>query len=83
VSQTLSPQEINLRKMRWMNDSHDVIFPSDYTTQAKQWCKEHCEVWQWMLEKWVHAYSHAMSFQNAELAQQFEIYIQQLKEKTP
>lgn len=76
-----TPQEISLIKMRWINDSHDVIFPSDHTSAAQQWCKHNCEPWEWMLEKWVHAYSHVMSFQNPVHAQDFQIHMNKLTEK--
>lgn len=60
----MTPQEIFEYKNRWKPHAYQVDIHSDLDIQCKDWCRKHCERWQWSMESYTDVYQHTFYFEH-------------------
>ena len=72
---SLTPRDIWEWKIQWQPYSFDVPIIDTRLEDGIAWCKDHCEAWQWDIEKYTHQNKHTFMFENKIDANDFEEYI--------
>jgi phage-related protein len=69
----MTPQEIADYKRAWlMTDSNDVRIHSDLRDQAKDWCKENLNKWEWSWNAYSNVYEDTFLFEDKFASDSFK-----------
>jgi hypothetical protein len=72
----MTPQQISDYKMRWMRDSAILVqVHSDWSEEAKAWCLDNLNKWEWKLKEWTDVYEHTFYFENKLFAKEFAKFL--------
>ena len=68
----MTPNEIVDYKRSWMNTATEVRLHSDLRLHGIEWCKGHCEQWEFNFTLWTGHYEHTFAFEDANTAREFK-----------
>jgi hypothetical protein len=68
----MNPLDVFEYKLAWRNSATSVAVHSDLHIDTKDWCRRHCERWEWSMTAHTAPYEHTFLFEHAHHARAFK-----------